>query len=75
MPTTGKSVGKVVKGILGAILIIVGIGILIVAALMFMGANTTSGNTITLTNPVEAVVAGCAALFGLAFVGVGAKFV
>lgn len=53
----------------------VGIGILIVAALMFIGANTTSGNMITLTNPAETVVAVCVALFGLAFIGVGAKFV
>ena len=66
---------KIVKGILGAILIMVGIGILIVAALMFMGANTTSGNTITLINPFETVVAVGVALFGLAFIGVGAKFV
>ena len=69
------SVGKIVKGILSAILIMVGIGILIVAALMFIGANTTSGNMITLTNPAETVVAVCVALFGLAFIGVGAKFV
>ena len=69
------NVGKVVKGILGVVLIIVGIGILIFAALLFIGANTTSGNTITLTNPVEAIVAVGVALFGLAFIGVGAKFV
>lgn len=69
------SAGKVVKAILGTVLIIVGVVILIVAALIFMAANTTSGNTVTLTHPLGAVLAVCVALFGLAFIGVGAKFV
>jgi len=64
------SAGKVVKAIFGTILIIVGIVILIFAALLVVG--NSSANMI---NAVIVAVAAFIALFGLAFIAVGAKFV
>jgi hypothetical protein len=68
------SAGKVIKGILGAVLIVVGVVILIFAALLFTAGNTTRGSTI-MVNPLTAVLTVFVAPFGLAFIGVGAKFV
>jgi ABC-type transport system involved in multi-copper enzyme maturation permease subunit len=63
-------VGKIIKGFFGVILIIVGIAILLFAVGIVI--NGTSGNV---TNGIYVIIAVFVALFGLAFIGVGAKFV